>query len=50
MLSSRSLEFWKGRYFTSDSATLLLTAISSHCLAALLAKMSAFNSHMRQNA
>jgi len=26
-----------------------LTAISSHCLIALPAKMSAFNSHMRQN-
>jgi len=29
--------------------TTLLSAISSHCLAALPAKMSAFNSHMRQN-
>jgi len=27
-----------------------LTTISSHCLAALPAKMSAFNSYMRQNA
>jgi len=26
-----------------------LSTISSHCLAAVLAKMSAFNSHMRQN-
>jgi len=31
------------------SPASLLTAISSHCLAALPAKMSAFNSHMRQN-
>jgi len=32
------------------SPASLLTAISSHCLAALPAKVSAFNSHMRQNA
>jgi len=38
------------KLFTSDSATLLLTAISSHRLAALPARMSAFNSHFRQNA
>jgi len=32
------------------SPTSLLAAISSHCLATLPAKMSAFKSHMRQNA
>jgi len=30
--------------------TAWLAVNSSHCLAALPAKMSAFNSHMRQNA
>ena len=28
----------------------VITAISSHCLAALTAKMSAFNRHIQQNA
>jgi len=32
------------------SPTSLLASISSHCLATLPAKMSAFKSHMRQNA
>jgi len=32
------------------SPASLLTVISSHCLAALPANMSAFNSQMRQNA
>ena len=36
------LPFWKAR-----GATSLLTAISTHCLAALPAKMTVFNSHKR---
>jgi len=36
-------------FFTQDKTTRL-SAISSHCLVALPAKMSAFNSDMRQNA
>jgi len=32
------------------SSASLLTAISTQCLAALPAKMDAFNSHMRKNA
>jgi len=36
-------------YFTQHKTTWFNT-ISSHCLAALLAKMSKFNSHKRQNA
>ena len=40
----------KGQGQCSPSPASLLTAISNHCLVALPAKMSAFNSHMRQNA
>ena len=40
----------KGQRQCPRSPASLLTVISSHRLAALPAKMSAFNSHMRQNA
>jgi len=52
---SQKLRF-AGRYPSSfmllftQYKTTWLTAISSHCLAALPAKMSAFNSYMLQNA
>jgi len=38
-----------GRQCHRSPASLLLAAISSHSLTTLLAKMSAFKSHMRQS-
>jgi len=40
--------YWKSGGQFPHSLASLLTAISSHCLAALPAKMSAFNSYMRK--
>jgi len=48
LLPSLSL-FCRVRGQCHRSPASLLTAISSHCLAALPANISAFNSHKRQN-
>jgi len=48
-LSQLSL-VWKVRGQCRRSPASLLTVISSHCLAASLAEVTAFNSHMRQTA
>jgi len=46
----RCLSFERSGIQCHRSLAFLLPAISNHSLATLLAKMSAFKSHMRQNA
>jgi len=49
-LCPRCTSFEKPGIQCHRSPVSLLAAISSHCLATLPAKMSAFNSHLRKNA